>query len=58
MSEVVAQPVNAAASDDSEIPEGSENILNLETSDIIMKYLEKKKVVSYQGVSRLKTILP
>ena len=42
----------------SEIPEGSENILNLETSDIIMKYLEKKKVVSYQGVSRLKTILP
>lgn len=42
----------------SEIPEGSDNVLNLETSDIIMKYLEKKKVVSYQGVSRLKTILP
>jgi 2',3'-cyclic-nucleotide 2'-phosphodiesterase (5'-nucleotidase family) len=41
----------------SEIPEGSANTLNLETSDIIMNYLEKKKVVSYQGVSRLK-ILP
>ena len=42
----------------SEIPEGSDHMLNLETSDIIMQYLEKKKVVSYQGVSRLKTILP
>lgn len=41
----------------SEIPEGSANTLNLETSNIIMNYLEKKKVVSYQGVSRLK-ILP
>ena len=41
----------------SEIPEGSANTLNLETCDIIMNYLEKKKVVSYQGVSRLK-ILP
>lgn len=38
----------------SEIPEGSDHILNLETSDIIMQFLEKKKVVSYQGVSRLK----
>ena len=38
----------------SEIPEGSDHILNLETSDIIMQFLEKKKVVSYQGVSRQK----
>ncbi len=38
----------------SEIPEGSDHILNLETSNIIMQFLEKKKVVSYQGVSRLK----
>jgi 2',3'-cyclic-nucleotide 2'-phosphodiesterase (5'-nucleotidase family) len=40
----------------SEIPEGSDHMLNLETSDIIMQYLEKKKVVSYLGVSRLKII--
>ena len=40
----------------SEIPEGSDHMLNMETSDIIMQYLEKKKVVSYQGVSRLKVI--
>ena len=38
----------------SEIPEGSDHILNLETSNIIMQFLEKKKVVSYQGVSRQK----
>ncbi len=38
----------------SEIPKGSDHILNLETSDIIMQFLEKKKVVSYQGVSRQK----
>ncbi|MBO6032871.1 MAG: bifunctional metallophosphatase/5'-nucleotidase [Prevotella sp.] len=40
----------------SEIPEGSDHMLNLETSDIIMQYLEKKKVVSYLGVSRLKIV--
>jgi 2',3'-cyclic-nucleotide 2'-phosphodiesterase (5'-nucleotidase family) len=40
----------------SEIPEGSAHTLNLETSDIIMQYLEKKGTVSYQGVSRLKTV--
>ena len=40
----------------SEIPEGSAHTLNLETSDIIMQYLEKKEIVSYQGVSRLKTV--
>jgi len=40
----------------SEIPEGSAVTLNVETSDIIMQYLEKKKEVSYQGVSRLKTV--
>lgn len=38
----------------SEIPEGSDHILNLETSNIIMQFLEKKKVVSYQGVIRRK----
>ncbi len=40
----------------SEIPEGSAHTLNLETSDIIMQYLEKKGQVSYQGVKRLTTI--
>jgi 2',3'-cyclic-nucleotide 2'-phosphodiesterase (5'-nucleotidase family) len=40
----------------SDIPEGSANTLNQETSDIIMQYLEKKGIVSYQGVSRLKII--
>jgi 2',3'-cyclic-nucleotide 2'-phosphodiesterase (5'-nucleotidase family) len=40
----------------SEIPEGSAHTLNLETSDIIMEFLKKKGVVSYQGVSRLKTV--
>ena len=40
----------------SEIPEGSAHMLNLETSDIIMQYLEKKGQVSYQGVKRLTTI--
>ena len=40
----------------SEIPEGSAHTLNLETSDIIMQYLEKKGQVSYQGVRRLTTI--
>ena len=42
----------------SEIPKGAANTLNVETSDIIMKYLEKKKTVSYQGVSRLNIIKP
>ena len=42
----------------SEIPEGSAHTLNLETSDIIMQYLEKKGEVSYQGVRRLKIIRP
>ena len=40
----------------SDIPEGSALTLNMETSDIIMQYLEKKNTVSYQGVSRLKII--
>lgn len=40
----------------SEIPEGSAHTLNLETSDIIMQYLEKKGQVSYQGIRRLTTI--
>lgn len=40
----------------SEIPEGSAHTLNVETSDIIMEFLKKKGGVSYQGVSRLKTV--
>jgi 2',3'-cyclic-nucleotide 2'-phosphodiesterase (5'-nucleotidase family) len=40
----------------SEVPKGVAHTLNLETSDIIMKYLEKKEIVSYQGVSRLKIV--
>ena len=40
----------------SDIPEGSALTLNMETSDIIMQYLEKKNTVSYQGVRRLKTV--
>ena len=37
----------------SDIPKGVAHTLNLETSDIIMQYLEKKKTVNYQGVKRL-----
>lgn len=40
----------------SEVPKGVAHTLNLETSDIIMKYLEKKEIISYQGVSRLKIV--
>ncbi len=40
----------------SEIPEGSEHVLNKYTTDIIMEYLEKKKNVNYQGVRRLTII--
>ena len=40
----------------SEVPKGVAHTLNLETSDIIMQYLEKKEIVNYQGVRRLKTV--
>lgn len=40
----------------SEIPEGSAHTLNVQTTDILMRYLAKRKTVNYQGVRRL-TIL-
>ena len=40
----------------SEVPKGVAHTLNLETSDIIMSFLEKKEIVNYQGVKRLKTV--
>jgi 5'-nucleotidase len=40
----------------SEVPKGVAQTLNMETSDIIMSFLEKKEIVNYQGVKRLKTV--
>ena len=40
----------------SEIPEGSEHVLNIQTTDVIMRYLEKQKTVDYHGVRRLHVI--
>ena len=40
----------------SEIPEGSDHMLNVQTTDLIMQYLAKKKTVNYQGVKRLQII--
>jgi hypothetical protein len=40
----------------SEVPKGVAHTLNMETSDIIMSFLEKKEIVNYQGVRRLKTV--
>lgn len=40
----------------SEIPEGSAHTVNNQTTDVVMEYLEKKGIVNYQGVSRLKII--
>ena len=37
----------------SEIPEGSDHILNIQTTDLLMRYLQKRGTVSYQGVRRL-----
>lgn len=37
----------------SKIPEGSAHTLNILTTDILMRYLEKCKTVNYQGVRRL-----
>ena len=41
----------------SEIPEGSEQMLNMFTTDVIMQYLEQHKTVNYLGVRRLE-IMP
>ena len=40
----------------SKIPEGSAQTLNVQTTDLIMQYLEKQKWVDYQGVRRLEYI--
>lgn len=40
----------------SEIPEGSAHTLNIQTTDILMHYLEKRKTVNYQGVRRLSVL--
>jgi 2',3'-cyclic-nucleotide 2'-phosphodiesterase (5'-nucleotidase family) len=40
----------------SKIPEGAAQTLNVQTTDLIMQYLEKKKWVDYRGVRRLEII--
>ena len=40
----------------SEIPEGSEHVLNTLTTDLLIHFLEGKGAVDYQGVSRLSII--
>lgn len=40
----------------SKIPEGSAQTLNIQTTDLIMQYLEKTKTVDYRGVRRLEFI--
>lgn len=40
----------------SKIPEGSTQTLNIQTTDLIMQYLEKKKEVDYRGVRRVEFI--
>ena len=40
----------------STIPEGSDHVLNVLTTDLIMKYLEKKGAVNYQGSTHLKIL--
>ena len=40
----------------SEIPEGSDHVLNVLTTDLIMRYLEKKGAVNYQGSTHLKIL--
>lgn len=37
----------------SKIPKGSDRILNMQTTDLLMRYLENKKSVNYRGVRRL-----
>jgi hypothetical protein len=38
------------------IPKGSAQTLNVQTTNLIMQYLEKNKQVDYQGVRRLEII--
>ena len=40
----------------STIPEGSDHVINVLTTDMIMQYLEKKGTVSYQGSTHLKIL--
>ena len=40
----------------SEIPEGSARVLNVPTTDLIMRYLQKKRTVNYKGSSHLKVL--
>ena len=40
----------------SKIPEGSDHMLNVQTTDLLIRYLEREKTVNYKGVRRL-TIL-
>ena len=40
----------------STIPEGSDHVINVLTTDLIMQYLEKKGTVSYQGSTHLKIL--
>ena len=40
----------------SKIPEGAAQTLNIQTTDLIMQYLEKQKWVDYQGMRRLEYI--
>lgn len=40
----------------SEIPEGSARVLNVPTTDLIMRYLQKKRTVNYKGTSHLKVL--
>ncbi|MBP5800286.1 MAG: bifunctional metallophosphatase/5'-nucleotidase [Prevotella sp.] len=40
----------------SKIPDGSVQTLNIQTTDLIMQYLEKMKTIDYRGVRRLEFI--
>ena len=40
----------------SEIPKGSERVLNLQTTDLVMQFLEERGAVDYQGIKRLTVI--
>ena len=40
----------------STIPEGSDHVINVLTTDMIMQYLEKKGTVSYQGSTHLRIL--
>lgn len=44
---------NSYISATSEIPEGSEQVLNVMIADIIMQYIEQRQTLDYQGVRRI-----